>query len=58
MDRPKQFTAFKALLELLKPLPKDYTFHITADKHFSNLNQAQVLEKQGFYFTLNCKGNA
>lgn len=58
MDIPKQHTPFEAIVNLTSFLPKARKFHITADKSFSNLNQAELLEQQGHFFTLNCKTNS
>lgn len=57
-DLPKSQTAFQALVTLPSYLAHKDKHHITADKHFSNLDQLWKLAEQGFCCTLNCKKNA
>ncbi len=57
-DRPKENTAFDSLHKLITCLSKRNKHHITADKHFSNVPQVEKLDKNGFYFTINCKADA
>jgi hypothetical protein len=52
MDRPKQYSPFESLIELPKCLPGGKVYHITADKAFGNINQAELLRQQGLLFTL------
>jgi len=57
-DLPKQQSSFQALHTLTAFLKGRKKHHITADNHFGNIPQAELLDQNGFYCTLNCKGNA
>lgn len=59
-DLPKEYTAFQALDKLTDCLVtkkgKQKRHHVTADKHFSNVPQAELLINKGLMVTLNCQG--
>jgi hypothetical protein len=46
------------LISLAECSPKKHTTHITANKHFGNIEQAEKLTEKGLFFTLNCKANS